>query len=221
MQGIIVAPNSDVWASTREGPGRHLPQGRSHQGRTAGDNKTGNPMKSPYKLLAPFAIAIDQKDNIWISNIIGEHVTRISASDPARLKPSRPASPAAAGRGQPGQRVDLQQTRQLRTGPVEAVGNGGRRQSRFRPRPRCAEQDWQGAGRRHGHPKARTRTEVASPCCAPTAKKPLLANLRQRNRGPWAVSVDGNDHVWISNLDKASAGIVELCGVRQETARPA
>jgi hypothetical protein len=33
---------------------------------------------------------------------------------------------------------------------------------------------------------------------------------------PWAVSVDGNDNIWISNLSNASAGIVELCGFRTE-----
>jgi len=37
---------------------------------------------------------------------------------------------------------------------------------------------------------------------------------------PWAVSVDGNDHIWISNLTSASAGIVELCGFRTETCPP-
>jgi hypothetical protein len=38
--------------------------------------------------------------------------------------------------------------------------------------------------------------------------------------GPWAVSVDGNDHIWIWNLTSASAGIVELCGFRTETCPP-
>ena len=29
---------------------------------------------------------------------------------------------------------------------------------------------------------------------------------------PWAASVDGADHVWVSNLTSASTGLVELCG---------
>ena len=37
---------------------------------------------------------------------------------------------------------------------------------------------------------------------------------------PWAVSVDGNDNIWISNLSTASAGIVELCGFRTENCPP-
>ncbi len=38
--------------------------------------------------------------------------------------------------------------------------------------------------------------------------------------GPWAVSVDGNDNIWISNLSSASAGIVQLCGFRTENCPP-
>jgi hypothetical protein len=38
--------------------------------------------------------------------------------------------------------------------------------------------------------------------------------------GPWAVTIDGNDHAWVTNLTTASAGIVELCGFRPETCPP-
>jgi hypothetical protein len=31
---------------------------------------------------------------------------------------------------------------------------------------------------------------------------------------PWAIAIDGNDHVWISNFSSATAGIVELAGSR-------
>jgi hypothetical protein len=38
--------------------------------------------------------------------------------------------------------------------------------------------------------------------------------------GPWAVVVDGNDNVWISNFAMPSSPIVQLCGVRTETCPP-
>jgi hypothetical protein len=38
--------------------------------------------------------------------------------------------------------------------------------------------------------------------------------------GPWAVSVDGNDNIWIANFASESAGIVELCGFRTENCPP-
>ena len=37
---------------------------------------------------------------------------------------------------------------------------------------------------------------------------------------PWAVSVDGNDNIWVSNFARASAGIVQLCGFRTENCPP-
>jgi hypothetical protein len=33
--------------------------------------------------------------------------------------------------------------------------------------------------------------------------------------GPWAVAVDGNDNIWVSNFTSVTAGsIVQLCGVK-------
>ena len=37
---------------------------------------------------------------------------------------------------------------------------------------------------------------------------------------PWAISIDGNDNVWISNFASSTAGIVQLCGFRTETCPP-
>jgi len=37
--------------------------------------------------------------------------------------------------------------------------------------------------------------------------------------GAWAVSIDGNDHVWVSNFIPGG-GITELCGARTETCPP-
>ena len=38
--------------------------------------------------------------------------------------------------------------------------------------------------------------------------------------GPWAVAVDGNDNVWISNFAMPASPIVQLCGVRTENCPP-
>src|SRR5262249_56437561 len=37
---------------------------------------------------------------------------------------------------------------------------------------------------------------------------------------PWAIAVDGNDHVWVSNFSSATAGIVQLAGCRPEANPP-
>jgi hypothetical protein len=38
--------------------------------------------------------------------------------------------------------------------------------------------------------------------------------------GPWAIAVDGNDNVWISNFAGPSSQIAHLCGVRTENCPP-
>ncbi len=38
--------------------------------------------------------------------------------------------------------------------------------------------------------------------------------------GPWAVAVDGNDNVWISNFATPNSPITELCGARTENCPP-
>ena len=38
--------------------------------------------------------------------------------------------------------------------------------------------------------------------------------------GPWAVVVDGNDNVWVSNFAMPASPIVQLCGVRTENCPP-
>jgi len=63
-----------------------FPNGDPAKGQLYCQNKTGNPLKNPCELLAPFALAIDQNSNIWITNIIGEHVTRFPASDPSKVE---------------------------------------------------------------------------------------------------------------------------------------
>ena len=47
----------------------------------------GKPNKdSPCKLNGPFGLAIDQQDRIWITNAIGDTVTRFPASDPSKVE---------------------------------------------------------------------------------------------------------------------------------------
>jgi hypothetical protein len=37
---------------------------------------------------------------------------------------------------------------------------------------------------------------------------------------PWAIAIDGNDHVWVSNYSNPPDSIAELCGYRTETCPP-
>ena len=88
MQGIIVTPSGDVWAADTLGAHLvHLPKGDPSKGEVLCKTSNPDPLRNPCKVLAPFALAIDQKDNIWVSNLLGDHVTRFPANgDPTKAE---------------------------------------------------------------------------------------------------------------------------------------
>ena len=87
MQGIIVTPKGDVWTvDIEKAQIIYMPQGDPAKAQFFCQNKTGDPLKNPCKLLAPFHLAIDQQDRIWISNVLSDNVTRFPASDPSKLE---------------------------------------------------------------------------------------------------------------------------------------
>jgi hypothetical protein len=84
MQGVIVAPGGDVWVLGIEK--RQLvnfPNGDIAKGRIVCEGDSAEPCKS---FLAPFHLAIDQQDRIWVSNSGIDHVTRFPASDPSKAE---------------------------------------------------------------------------------------------------------------------------------------
>jgi hypothetical protein len=87
MQGIIVTPSGDVWAlDVEKSQVVYMPKGDPARGQALCQNKTGNPLKNPCKLLATFHLANDQRNRIWITNIVSGHVTRFPASDPSKIE---------------------------------------------------------------------------------------------------------------------------------------
>jgi hypothetical protein len=49
-------------------------------------NKSKDPLDNSCKLLAPFAVAVDQQDPIWVTSGFDAHVTRFPASDPTKAE---------------------------------------------------------------------------------------------------------------------------------------
>jgi hypothetical protein len=87
LQGIIVAPNGDVWAlDATKAQVVRFPKGDPTKGELLLQNPTDSPLRNPYKLIVPFHLAIDQKDRIWVSNGGGDWVTRFSANDPTKVE---------------------------------------------------------------------------------------------------------------------------------------
>jgi streptogramin lyase len=222
MQGIIVAPNGDVWAvDTMKGQVVHFPKGEPAKGELLCQNNTGNPLKNPCKLVAPFGIAIDQQDRIWITNIIGEHVTRFPASDPTKVETFN------TGFSGSGLAVDslgnvwiTNKLGSFEHGRLKLLEMVAAAKINFDNDPDAQNRIGkvlvggmaaQTPGREGGSITVLRPDGTEAPF-SPVYGKGIA--------GPWAISVDGNDHIWISNLTTASAGIVELCGFRTETCPP-
>jgi hypothetical protein len=86
MQGVIVAPNGDVWAlDFGDDKVVCLPKGDPSKVKFYCQSTDGKPNKDgPCKLNGPFHLAVDQQDRIWITNAIGDTITRFPASDPTK-----------------------------------------------------------------------------------------------------------------------------------------
>ena len=197
MQGVIVTPSGDVWvAGRREEPARLLPQGRSAP--RAGSSARATTVEPCKSFLGPFHLGIDQQDRIWVTNAFGDHVTRFPAvrSEQGREVQDRLQRQRPRHR-QPGQRLGDEPVRQLGCGAwsimVETWSYAEDRRQRRRDyltRPMSEQK---------GGP-----TAAASRCCGRTARQyPGSPFTGGGLPGPWAVAVDGNDNVWISNFADA------------------
>jgi len=222
MQGIISTPGGDIWAIDMvKSQLVHLPHGEPAKAQLFCQNKTGDPLKNPCKLLAPFALAIDQSNHLWITNLLGSHVTRIAAADPGKVDTFK------TGYSGSGLAVDS-------LGNVWVTNKLG-----SSPRGAWKQAEMALAFKANVGHDVEASTGVSKALVdAMTVQKPgyeggSMTVLRPDGSeasfspvygkgiaGPWAVAIDGNDNVWISNLTSASAGIVHLCGFRTENCPP-
>jgi hypothetical protein len=212
MQGIIVAPNGDVWAlDFQNDQVVHLPKGDPSRVEFVCRATGGTPnSESPCKLNAPFHLAIDQQDRIWISNAIGDSVTRFPASEPSKAE----VFPTGGYSGK-GLAIDSQGnvwiTNTLGTGldllvklkllALKLTGRMGELHHVLF--------DYLAANPTLGS------ISMLRPDGTPAPGSPFHGGGAW---GSWAIVIDGNDQVWSSNFGGAS--ITHLCGVRTETCPP-
>ena len=124
MQGIIATPSGDIWTlDLIKGQVVKLPQGDPSKVQFFCQNKTGDPLKNPCKLVGPFALAIDQQDRIWVTN-----ASRGPRGSFPRFRPQQSRNLQSGilrqrpRRRQPGQRLGDQQTGQFAQGRIEVRG---------------------------------------------------------------------------------------------------
>jgi len=212
MQGIIVVPGSgDVWAlGVAKDQLVHFPAGDWTKGRLICEGKDAEPCKS---FTGPFHLAIDQQNRIWVANS-SDNVTRFPASDPAKAENFK------TGLLNSGLNIDSQGnvwvTNRFGTGllgmahlvdmAVRLKTEGVNNASDFLTKTMSEQKG--GAG----------SITLLRPDGTQFPGSPFKGGGLP---GPWAVVVDGNDNVWVSNFATSpSSPIVQLCGVRTENCPP-
>jgi streptogramin lyase len=209
MQGVIVTPSGDVWILGIEKRQLvYFPNGDLTKGRIVCEGDSADPCKS---FSAPFHLAIDQQDRIWVSNSGIDHVTRFPASDPSK------ADNFKVGSNSSGLAIDSQGNVWVTSrfgsgllGMAHLVDMG----IRLKLSGVAAASDYltktmsqQQGGAFGGN------VTVLRPDGSVYPGSPFNGGGLP---GPWAAVVDGNDNVWISNFAGPSSPIVQLCGVRTE-----
>ena len=212
MQGIIVAPNGDVWTLDFEKDQViHLPKGDPGNAKFYCRSTDGKPNKdSPCKLTGPFHLAIDQQNRIWITNAASDTVTRFPASDPSKVE----VFPTGGGSGK-GMAIDSQGNAWI----TNTAGDGLTLEMKLKLLDlkltgRMSEMhrvlfDWLNSNRSIGS------ISMLRPDGAPAPGSPFHGG---GTWGSWGVVIDGNDQIWSSNF--AGASITHLCGARTETCPP-
>ena len=213
MQGIIVTPNGDVWALDF-GNDRvvYLPKGDPSKAKFYCEAPAGTPNKDgPCKLNGPFHLAIDQQDRIWITNAISDTVTRFPASDPSKVEVFK------AGASGKGMAIDSQGNAWVTNTAGDALPLSVKLHLLdLKLTGRLSEVDHVMVDWLSAHPGQGSVT-MFRPDGSQAPGSPFHGG--GSIWGAWAVSIDGNDHVWVSNF-APNGGLTELCGARTETCPP-
>ena len=214
MQGVIVTPSGDVWVlGIEKSQLVYFPKGDWTKGRIVCEGESAEPCKS---FKAPFHLAIDQQDRIWVSNSGLPHVTRFPASDPSK------AENFTTGINNSGMNIDSQGnvwvTNRFGTGLLgmaHLVDMG----VRLKEYGVAAASDYltKTMSQQQGGTSDGGSVTLLRPDGTPFPGSPFKSEALP---GPWAVVVDGNDNVWVSNFANPSSPIAELCGVRTEHCPP-
>jgi streptogramin lyase len=220
MQGIITTPNGDVWALDNEKDQIvYLPKGDAAKARILGRTVDGKPVDGTLQVKAPFHLAVDQQDRIWVTNSGSNTVTRFPANNPGNAEEIKVGhAPRAVvidslGNawiantvGHPSTREVLALVEDKLKSKVESLGRSA---SSADAAARMWIDLFELLEKLPGGSVSMARPDG-------TVLPPFDGG--KSIVGPWGIAVDGNDNVWVANATGRS--ITHLCGARPENCPP-
>src|SRR5271169_4467283 len=209
MQGVIVAPNSDVWVvGVTKSQLVYFPKGDLSKGRIVCEGDKDEPCKS---FLGPFHLGIDQQDRIWLTNGFGDHVTRFPASDPTKAEKFK------TGWSGSGLGIDSQGNVWITNRLGSSMRGAFVMADMIATFKLAGNFDEKLTRAMFEHRTDGGSVTLLRPDGSEYPGSPFTGGGLP---GPWAADIDGNDNVWISNFAGANSPIVELCGARTENCPP-
>ncbi|MBU3031111.1 hypothetical protein [Paracoccus marinaquae] len=222
MQGINTTPDGDVWAlDSSKSQIVHLPDGDPARARILCRTVDDKPVDGTCQVKGPFHVAFDLQGRVLVSNANSNTVTRFPADDPGKAEELQVGySPHAIAidsqgnawvantLGEPGTKEKLELLRtKIRSELESRLGSasaGDETVEKFIALVRIIEEFPGGS------------VSMIRPDGTQAPGSPF--NGGGSVSGPWGITVDGNDHVWVAN--GFGKTLTELCGVRIETCPP-
>jgi hypothetical protein len=211
MQGIIATPNGDVWVlGISKNQLVYFPKGDWTKGRIVCEGRTVAPCS---EMVGPFHLAIDQQDRIWVGNAFGDTVLRFPASDPSKVETFK-----TGGISESGMNIDSQGnvwvTNRISNSPQ---GVAAYQNIMKALKASASYNDWPLVSAMAAKTTGGGSITLFKPDGTQAPGSPFSGPSLP---GPWAVAVDGDDQVWISNFAAQWGQLAHLCGVRTETCPP-
>jgi hypothetical protein len=218
MQGITAMPNGDVWAvDAGKSQIAYFPKGDPAQARLLCRTVDGKPVDGTCQVKGPFHVAIDQQGRILVSNATSDTVTRFPANDPGNAVQLKvgysPHAIAIDSRGNawvvntmgtPSKREMMALLWNKVKSKLDPEGKGDQAIEDFIALVHIL-QTYPGGSVSMIRPDG-----TQAPGSPFTGGNSII--------GPWGITIDGNDHVWVAN--GFGKTVTELCGVRTETCPP-